>query len=260
MKNIILAFGLLILTGCANNFSTHYTSIASTNTPTYIPSNKPVEIIDIGDNPDEMNRFIRTGYLPIGKSNFIAQARSQKTIDIEAQAKAIGAQIVLLNRKDAGTSTTVLPMTTPMNSVSTTNSNHNIYGNNTGIGNIYGTSTTTTYASKTQLVPVTSSFTEYTATYLAKFKSKIGIHPSNLTDLDKRLLGQNTGIRVDVIVDNSPAYFGNIIPGDLILKINNQAIAGVDGFIEISQSLPVGKAKFEISRNNKTLTKEIEID
>jgi len=261
MKNIIAIFtGLVLLTGCANNFATHYTSIASVNTPSYIPTNKPIEIIDIGENPDELNQFLRVGYLPVGKSNFIAQSRSQKTANIEIQAKAVGAQIVLLNRKDAGTSTTVLPMTTPVNSVSTTNSNHNIYGNNVGLGNIYGTSTTTTYGSKTQYIPVTSSFTEYTATYLAKFKSRVGIHPAELTDLDKQALDQNTGIRVKIVVDGSPAYFGNIIPNDLILRVNGQPVAGVNGFAEISNNLPAGRAKFEILRNNKVVTKEIEIN
>lgn len=260
MKNIVLLGLMVSLVGCANNFTTHYTSIANTNTPAYIPTNKPIEIVNISDNQDELNRFIRIGYLPVGKSNFIAQSRSQKIINIEKQAKAVGAQIVLLNKKDAGKSTRIIPMSTPINSTSTTNSNHNIYGGNIGFNNIYGTSTTTTYGSKTELIPVTSSFTEYTTIYLAKFKPKIGIYPSDLTDLDKQMLGQNTGIRVGVVVDNSPAYFGNIIPGDLVLKINDRVVAGVDGFINISNNLPSGKVKFEISRGNKLLIKEIEIN
>lgn len=260
MKKLIGVFGgLILLTGCANNFAKHYTSIVSTNTPSYISTNKPIEIIDVDDDPNELNRFLRDGYLPVGKSSFTAQSRSQKIADIKTQAKAIGAQIVLLNRKDAGTATMVVPLTTPTASTSITNSNHNIYGAYSGVNNIYGSSTTTTYGSKTQYIPVTSNFTEYTALYLAKFKSRVGIYSSELTDQDKQMLGQNTGVRVSVVVNESPAYFGNIIPNDLVLKINGQIIAGVNGFTDISNNLPPGKVRLEIFRNEKKIIKDIEI-
>ena len=260
MKKIIVIFcGLTLLTGCANNFAKHYTSITSTNTQSYIPADKSIEIIDVEDNPDELNRFLRDGYLPVGKSHFTAQSRSQKIEDIKTQAKAIGAQIVLLNRKDAGASTMVVPFTTPTSSTSITNSSHNIYGNYPGVNNIYGSSTTTTYGSKTQYIPVTSNFTEYTAVYLAKFKHKVGIHSSELTDMDKQVLNQNTGVRVRAVVTGSPAYFGNVIPGDFILRVNNQIVAGVSGFVEVVNNLPPGKTRLEIVRNGKKFTNEIEI-
>lgn len=106
---------------------------------------------------------------------------------------------------------------------------------------------------------MTVNFTNYSAIYLAKFQSRTGIYPIELTNQDKTIIEQNTGFKVGVIVNESPAYYANILPNDIITKINDVDIAGIKGFIEIANTAPSGLMKVELIRNQKKLNKNLTI-
>ena len=114
--------------------------------------------------------------------------------------------------------------------------------------------------SQTQYVPVQVSFTQYSAIYLAKFKSRTGIYPVELNNQDKAKIDQNTGFKVGVVVNESPAYYANILPNDIITKINGIDIAGIKGFIEVTNIAPSGLMNIDLIRDSRKLRKQIRIE
>lgn len=118
----------------------------------------------------------------------------------------------------------------------------------------------TPYGTQTQYIPFTVSSTGYSAYYLAKFKSKTGIYPFELTDQDKQEIGQNTGFKVGVIINESPSYYGGILVNDIVTEVNGNQVNGVKGFVEIVDTLPIGIAHLKVYRNGKYLNKQININ
>lgn len=265
MKIIIVALATLLVSGCASNqFAENYKGFVGTSAPSYIPSSTDVQIIEVQDFTKEAQPYLERSYLPIGGSSFVARSGSQNLQSLKEHAKSVGAQIVLFNRSSAGSNQVVLPITTPTRTTSQTQSNYNLYNYNLNNSNsynsvLYGNSTTTTYGSQTDYVPVTVNFTTYSSAYLAKFHSRTGIYPHELTNEEKVALEQNTGFKVGVIVNESPAYYANILPNDIVTKINGVDIAGVNGFFEITNRAPSGSMKIELIRNQKKLNKTITI-
>lgn len=261
MRVLIKCFSLsifLLTTGCVNNFTQNYKSLPTPLGLSQIHDDHEVEIISTKNLDKDIRKYQQQGFLPIGRSEFYAN-RYQDKSDIKKQAEVIGAQLVLVLREDLGSSTYSMPVTTPTMEYSTSNSNYNVYNNtNTNIGRIQGQSNTISHGSKTNYIPVTVNHGKYTAFFLAKFKTSTGIIPRELSDTDRQLLGQNSGIIVDTIVNASPAYYQNIIENDVVLKINGKSIFGVNGFIGlINDNLSNGKLRLDILRQGKILKKEI---
>lgn len=260
MKIIIVTLAMLLVSGCATNqFATNYKSIGNTDSPSYIPSSADIEVIEVQDIEKEAQPYFESGYLPIGTSSFVASSGSQNIKSIKDHAKLVGAQIVLFNRSSAGSNQVVIPFTSPTATTSYTQSNYSLNNQSSYYGSLSGNSTTTTYGSKTNYVPVTVNYTNYSAAYLAKFHSRTGIYPVELTNQDKATIEQNTGFKAGVIVNESPAYYANILPNDIITKINGVDVAGVKGFLEITNTAPNGLMKIELIRNQKKLNKTIPI-
>lgn len=260
MKIIIVALAMLLVSGCASNqFAKNYKYLGGLGDSSYIPSSADIKIVEVQDFSKEAPPYIEMGYLSIGTSNFVARSGSQNLQNLKDHAKSVGAQIVLLNRRNAGSNQVVMPLTSPTTTRSQTQSNYSL-NNSTGYyGSVIGNSTTTTYGSKTDYVPVTVNFTNYSAIYLAKFRSRTGIYPYELTKEEKIALGQNTGFRVGIIVNESPAYYANILPNDIVTKMNGIDVAGLNGFLEIVKTAPSGLMKIELLRNQKKLIKTIDI-
>lgn len=260
MKIIIVTLAMLLVSGCATNqFAENYKSTGTTNIPSYIPSSADIKVIEVQDIEKEAQPYFENGYLPIGTSSFVARSGSQKLDNLKIHAKLVGAQIVLFNRHSAGSNQVVIPLTTPTTTTSQTRSNYSLNNYSGYYGSLNGNATTTTYGSKTDYVPVTVNFTNYSATYLAKFYSRTGIYPVELTNQDKLNIEQNTGFKVSLIVNESPAYYANVLPNDIITKINGVDVAGVKGFLEITNTAPNGLMKIELIRNQKKLNKTIPI-
>lgn len=256
MRNIFLISTVaLILTGCANGYTTYYKPLATSKSPLYVPSDLPIQV-KISENIDlDTKQLIEDGYLILGVSKFIARSGSQNLKDMEKQAALVGAQVVLASKKNLGSTTIAMPLTTPTTNTSTTNYNlRNNYGSY-----VTGSAQTTSYGTQTQYVPITISDTEYAAYFFAKFKNKIGIFPADLTDLDKKNIEQNGGMKVGLIINNSPAYYAGVLKDDIILKINDKDVYGVNGYLESVNNLEGEDVKFTIYRSGKILNKNIKI-
>jgi len=84
--------------------------------------------------------------------------------------------------------------------------------------------------------------------YIAK--QKIGIEVVDLDSALRLKLQRNTGVYIDVVFMESPAFYANLVHGDIIIKINNTSIVNKAAFNDITNSLRKGdRAKIIFLRN-----------
>jgi S1-C subfamily serine protease len=67
----------------------------------------------------------------------------------------------------------------------------------------------------------------------------VGVQPVRLSDSLQQTVGQETGLMVMSVEDNSPAQQGGLVQGDVIVALDNQPVRGVD---ELQAALAVDKA------------------
>lgn len=82
----------------------------------------------------------------------------------------------------------------------------------------------------------------HTAYYFVKSTSRglIGIRYQDLEQADRERLRRNTGVVVSVVIKNSPAFYGNLIRGDVIIRMNGTDVYNVESLKQITKSLKPG--------------------
>lgn len=186
-------------------------------------------------------------YIPIGFSSFNGVLEDTKYA--ASQAKKVGASIVLVSSRYTNTQTTSSTLLLPDNK--TTYHSGSVYGN-TSYSNAYGgysgSSTTTgsysgkstTYGSKA--VPITSHHNLYdqTAVYFVKSnkKYKFGIQFHDLSPEDKAILERNTGVLIMVVIEDSPAFYSNVLAGDILIAVDGTTVKNKDHALKLMSSIP----------------------
>ncbi len=93
-------------------------------------------------------------------------------------------------------------------------------------------------------------FVPYNQSYIKV--PKIGIEFRNLDSADRIKLQRNTGICVDVVYENSPAFFANLSRGDVIIEINGENILNADTYRFVSSKLSANDSvEIKYIRNGK---------
>jgi S1-C subfamily serine protease len=123
--------------------------------------------------------------------------------------------------------------------------------------NAYGTGTTTTYGTSTNYIPMTVDQHSYMAVYMAKFTFKVGLVLDPLTDADRQVIESNAGARVSIVVDGTPAFDADILPGDILLSIADRKLSGVNSLVEITDPMPAGPVPFKLWRNGQAIVKSV---
>ena len=66
---------------------------------------------------------------------------------------------------------------------------------------------------------------------------------------------RNTGAFVNIVYKNTPAYYANIVRGDIIIKINDKEILNANDGISVINSIEKGSAvNIEVLRDRKSET------
>lgn len=230
----IVAAASIALFGCVNNYARFYTPVVrnpSVGLREYSGYSRVSEVQNVSSHSATL---LRSGYHQLGWSAFRAGGYNPES-QLAKQAKAIGADIVVYSRLFAGTHQTVYPLlqfqpgTTSTANIQGT-ANISSYGRNGEAAysqaNISGTATTTTAGTySTQMVPISIDRYDFEATYWRKGVDPIlGVMATALPDDLRRDLKRNTGAVVTIVVDNSPAFTANIVPGDVLVGLGNEAI------------------------------------
>ncbi|MGA9852702.1 MAG: PDZ domain-containing protein [Gammaproteobacteria bacterium] len=247
-----------LLCACANPFVQYYhpNNFYDPSRRVGPPSASP-QIYAGSDFKQDTKYYLEEGYAVIGTSSFNGPSgQYSKAVD---EGEKVGADIVILYSRYTNTVSGVMPLTTPHTETSTTNMNGSVYGTG-GMVTINGTATTDTYGSQTTYIPYSVNRSDYMAVYLAKSKPRFGAYYINLSDNERQTIGSNSGVKITLIVNESPAFYADILPGDIILKINGLAASDVQTFISESQQFGGQQVKLTILRNGKTIQKSVKLN
>lgn len=214
----------LALGACASPYQKFYhantTSDLAAVTMPY--SGEPTLGMGTNNPRQDVRNMFQQGYVVVGWSSFVGPAQA-KTGAI-AQAKAVGAERVLLYSKYRNTITSALPVTLPTATTSYSSGTVNAYGSGGyGVGNYSGM--TTTYGTETTYIPYSVDKYDQMAVYFAPRKREgLGILSHNLTDAERQAIGSNVGMEIVAVRTGSPAFQADIIPGDLLLSLDGMPV------------------------------------
>jgi hypothetical protein len=248
------------LVGCATNgYQEFYTSRPGT-TPEVIAATRagspPAEpqIAHAAGFEGVADAYDRKGYAAIGASSFTS-GHNERDSDAIDQGRKIGADlIVIIDPRFVGSQTTSVPITTPTTTTSYTSGTATAFGT-ADSAVAFGNATTTTYGSDTTYIPVTVNRYDFGALYFVKRHYSLGANFRDLTDDERRQLQTNKGAYINMVIDRSPAYASDIIPGDVIVALNGQPVNGGAGFSDLLRSNRGHTVELTIIRQGNTITK-----
>ena len=167
--------------------------------------------------------YFRRGYHFIGNSSFNSGRHESESAALQ-QGQKVGADLVLImTPQHTGSETVIIPMSTPTTSTSFSTATATAYGSG-GVVNACGSGVTTSYGTTTTMVPVTVRRTDYSAWYFIRRKYLFGVLWRDLNDQERQERQSNKGVVVRVIVEDSPAFRADILPGDIILAVNGEPV------------------------------------
>lgn len=263
---ILMAIAIsLTVAGCANGYKDFYTAVPQA-TPEAIaasrispaPVTPMVERSQFGDLEQILLPYLKRGYVAIGSSMFNSGESVSETAAID-QGRAVGADLVLIfTPRFTNSVTSSVPITTPTTNTSYTTGSATAYGPG-GPVSAYGNASTTTYGSNTTYIPVTVNRSDYGAIYFVKLRIRIGAFVRNLNDNERQALQTNQGVVVLTIVDDSPAYLADVLPGDIIVSIDGERISNQEGFTRAVESRKGRSVKVALLRQGRSLEKNVQL-
>jgi hypothetical protein len=202
--------------------------------------------------------YARQGYVLIGSSGFTSgrPESDQDAINLGTQLRAD--LVVILSPEYKGAVTANVPITTPAATTSYTNGNATAYGSG-GPVMAYGNSTTTIYGTSTTYVPMTVQRSAYGAGYFVKKHYRFGALCRDLTDAERQEMQTNRGAYIVNVVDGTPAYESDFLPGDVILSLDGQLANGFAGFSELVNASRGRTVEIALVRGGKRLSKRVSI-
>ncbi|MFZ5723857.1 MAG: PDZ domain-containing protein [Pseudomonadota bacterium] len=252
-KTLILIAALL--SGCTNPYAKFYQGMPDARVrPGYVPSSEPVKIYSSNDIQQDARSLMVKGYLPVGESSFNAASNQASQSQLIFHANKIGAQLVLVKSAFSHTVSGALPLTVPNTATSYSSGTATAYGPG-GSVTAYGSGTTTTYGSQTTMVPYTIQRYDFDAMYFVKAKPRVGFIAVAIDNETRRKLGTNSGVRVDIVIENSGAFENDVLPGDIVLKFNDTKIQSVEHYSEMLSTYSGQSVTLTINRDGVEILK-----
>jgi hypothetical protein len=245
---------VIFLNGCVTSgFNNFYTSFVDSNTipkeyklqegedpKVYFSKNLDEDILEM-----ESQHYVRIGY-----SYFNGPEASDSEVMNAAKnlAKNKGAKIALYNYyyTDTRSGSLTLP------SIQTSQQSGNIFsgGNSAyyrGTTKTYGTSTTNYSIRRYDFVAILFVPMSENSTSI-----KLGFYCVPLTNEIRKNVGTNTGVYIPVVYKNTPAYYANLMIGDVIININGYDILDMNSMEQILRSMQPGdKMTISVIRNGE---------
>jgi membrane-associated protease RseP (regulator of RpoE activity) len=215
-----------------------------------------------------VEKLMSMGYAYLGYASFEAGAKDYGP-QLREKAKELGADVVLVTSSFARNVSGVMPLLNYQpGQVATTYSsgqvNANAYNNRGtsvyGTANYSGQSTTTTSGTfSTNYVPYSVDRYSYGAGFFRKRSFIFGARWVPLDTNQRQQLQRNTGLVVVIVVDGTPAFLANILPGDILLTIDGQQITTDENFRTQTNARAGKKVSIGLLRNGKEMTIEMEL-
>ena len=228
----ILAF---LLAGCAsNNVARFYKDRisqeeAAANLRPFEGKTTVVEATDLQAQADSLER---QGYALIGESWFYGPS-SPTDREIVKYGQKCGADVVLYFCSYEGSSQTTLALPQfNAGTTATTYASGTVYGPTGQSARFSGIGTTTTPGTvSTTYIPITVNRYRSGVTFWRKaLPPVLGLRVEDLSDSLRFSLKRNAGVITKIVLDDSPAFHANILPGDVLVSIDNQPITSMRDF------------------------------
>jgi hypothetical protein len=252
----LLAIAVL-LAGCANGYEKFYQPVPPpsmgfapfTGDPQLTYASAPLR--------ETVLQMFRAGYGLTGVSDFTGPA--QNPAGAVAQAKKVGAAVIVISQRYQNTVSGAIPITTPTSTTSYTSGTANIYGTaGMASGNYSGT--TTTYGSQTNYIPYSIDRYEQAALYFAPIPRRgPGIIVYQLTDTQRQQLGTNQALQIGGVRDGSPAFLADVLPGDYLFSIDGVPTYDARSLGQVFAQAAGHGAKLELMRSGQRMTKVINV-
>ncbi len=257
MKRLLPFLSLLLASCVPNPFVQYYQGTPNARQwPAYVLTHGQPQIYTTNDFRRDGRALLRRGYVPVGQAFFNAPTNSFKRSQVEDQARKIGAAIVLVSSRYTNTVTGAMPLQVPQTTTSYSNGTATAYGPG-GTVNAFGSGMTTTYGTRTMMMPYAINRSDFRAVFYAKVQTHVGIWPQPVDAATRQRLQTDAGIKVLTVVDGSPAFRANILPGDVVLTIAGEDVDSVRGYIHLLQKYVGQSVVFRIDRGGKTIEKKI---
>lgn len=256
LLTLIIFIVVFIIQGCSNPYSKFYTDyidgINVLEDDRFIISTDEPKLIAGSDIEEDIYSMLENGYYLLGISSFnSADTNHNQAIQ---HAKKVHADIVIVYKEYTNTVSKSLPMISP--DTQTTYQSGSIYNPNIGLTSFSGSSTS--YRTKTTYVPHNINMYNYYAYFWLKGKPpRLGILPTNLTPELRQVFGSNKGAYVMAVIKNSPAFIADILPHDIIRKINDTEVIDAVHFANLMDEYNEPNVKLEIFREGEIINKEI---
>ncbi len=259
MKFTSIAILAMLLSGCATSgyqqFYTSYVDVSSLPNVELLKVEQMPQVFGSENFARDIKILRAKNYVPIGHTAFNGVYEDKK--NAVAQAKRIGATLVLINAQYTDTQTTTSTLFLPDNKTTyhsgsaygTASYSNNYGGYGTANSNAYYNGTSTTYG--TQVVPQITQHKLYdqNAVYLVKInpKMRFGLFLIDLTPELRAEYQRNTGAIADVIVEKTPAFYSNVLAGDLIIAVDGVNVKDVQHAQELMANVPPTAKSSEIT-------------
>jgi len=262
IKTILIIASSFLLAACANGYGQFYTSILNPDgkPPAHDAFTGDPQVVVSNDLKKDGEALVRKGYVPLGYSSF--NGPTESIADAKAQAKAVGAAIVLVSSKYTNTESGAVPITSPTTtttSTTVTGTSQGAIGSTPYYGNYSGFANSTTYGTQTTYVPYSVDRYDQSAVYFAKGKPRVfgaifaEAPPPALT----KQAGTNKGVYVSYVVQNTPAFYADVLEGDLILSVNGSDVYSPQQLLDLFKSLAGQRVTVVLFRHGKTLRGDI---
>lgn len=205
-----------------------------------------------------VDRYARRGYALMGTA-FFNSGNDEDEANAVEQARKVGADLVVVfNPKYTGTVTSTIPITVPTTTTARVRSTATAHGPD-GTVRVHGTETATLHGTTTILKPVSVDRQDFGALFFAKRRWPFGAMWRDLNDEERQSLGRNRGAVARVVVDGSPAYAADVVPGDIVVSVDGVPVSNAESMMPLIQSKAGGRVKVEIIRKGRSLMKDVQL-
>jgi hypothetical protein len=263
----VLWIAAAVLGGCASNpYHDTYTSQLSDKVPRAEPAPlRPAltepQLLSSQDLKADGLKLLEDGYRPIGRSKF--QGTHVDASAAVEQARAVGAELVLVRERFIATNTYAQPVGewTPDRRIVTEDQTVTRNNGSEHVETQTHQSVVTIEGEyQVRYLPATYDTYEHTASYWRRAPAPVlGLLVSDLDDAQRKALQSNKAVAVKAVVRKSPAYLADCFRGDLVRKIDGKDVIGVDEFFEAVLAKAGKTVVLELWRDGKTLSKTVSL-
>jgi serine protease Do len=260
MKTITIFILAIFLISCTstNPYTRFYYNNLGENTvsdiPDFILPCEEPKLYTSNNIERDLNKLIMNNYHLVGYSFFNADnANNDLAI---SHAKTVGAALVLIKNKYPDTVSGSIPLELPATQMSTSSRSGSAGGYSYSYSSNNRTITTKTYNKA-----FNKSKFDYIALYFVENGPlKLGIQMIDIPLDVRKTLKRNRGAFVQYVKNDSPAFYANIVPGDIIVKVNDIEINNRKQLAEVIRDCKGIGTKFKIIRDNVVITKNIRLN